>query len=140
MSDRTIEPIARAVILLGDDIVLCQAVGKDWYYLPGGHIEYGETARAAIVREMGEELGVTVRVGEFLGGAENQFVQDGKEHHEINLIFSAALSDQPLQSKEDHIQFVRVPLKTLSGITILPKPLHAALLRWIETRQPFWIE
>lgn len=67
---KTIEPLARAVLLIGDDILLCQAVGQGWYYLPGGHIEYGETARGALVREVQEELGVAAQVGEFVGGSE----------------------------------------------------------------------
>jgi 8-oxo-dGTP diphosphatase len=45
-----------------------EAAGR--WELPGGKVEPGETARSALVREIAEELGCTVEVGDWLDGAQ----------------------------------------------------------------------
>ncbi len=39
---------------------------KDWWELPGGKIEAGESPQAALVREIREELSTDIRVDKFL--------------------------------------------------------------------------
>ena len=50
-----IEVIARGVCVAGGRVLLCRAKGGSSTYLPGGHVEFGETGREALVREMREE-------------------------------------------------------------------------------------
>ena len=47
----------------GDRLLLQNRIKKDWkgYTLPGGHVEQGESFVDAVVREMKEETGLTVR-------------------------------------------------------------------------------
>ncbi|MBO0472833.1 NUDIX hydrolase [Enterococcus ureasiticus] len=56
----------------GTEIVLIQAPNGA-YFLPGGEIEQGETKETAIHREMIEELGIEVVIGEYLGQADEYF-------------------------------------------------------------------
>ena len=70
-----IEVIARGVCVRDGKILLCRAKGGATTYLPGGHVEFGETGREALVREVKEELGVDAGTGEFLGVVENSFQQ-----------------------------------------------------------------
>lgn len=54
--------------------------GKDFYALPGGHLEWGEDPKTCIVREVIEELGVEPKVGDLLyvntfSGGETQYVE-----------------------------------------------------------------
>ena len=101
-----IETIARGVAVIGGEVLLCRAKGGKTSYLPGGHIEFGETAREALVREIREELGVESETGRFLGAVENSFMQHGKPHAEINLVFELKFADKPeAKAKEDWIEF-----------------------------------
>lgn len=65
MSDRIVR-VAAAVILRGDGQVLLaqRPVGKvyaGFWEFPGGKLEAGESPHAALVRELHEELGLTIR-------------------------------------------------------------------------------
>ena len=101
-----IEVIARGVCVQEGKILLCRAKGGATTYLPGGHIEFGETGRQALVREVKEELGVDAETGAFLGVVENAFEQHGKPHAEINLVYELKLpSTTPALAREDWIEF-----------------------------------
>ena len=57
---------SRAIIVHGDKILL-NCFGDGLYYnFPGGGIEENETAKQAVVREVMEESGLTVKVGELV--------------------------------------------------------------------------
>ena len=101
-----IEVIARGVCVQDGKILLCRAKGGATTYLPGGHIEFGETGRQALVREVKEELGVDAETGAFLGVVENAFEQHGKPHAEINLVYELNLPvATPARAREDWIDF-----------------------------------
>jgi 8-oxo-dGTP pyrophosphatase MutT (NUDIX family) len=69
-------------------------VKGDWYYRSiGGSVEYGETAREAVLREAMEELNTIIEVtGEPLI-LENLFIHEGKKGHEINFVFPCRFTD-----------------------------------------------
>ena len=101
-----IEVIARGVCVRDGKLLLCRAKGGVTTYLPGGHVEFGETGREALVREVKEELGIDAGTGTFLGVVENSFQQHGKPHAEINLVYELALpADAEAKSQEDWIEF-----------------------------------
>lgn len=116
-----IETIARGVAIIDGEVLLCRAKGGKSSYLPGGHIEFGETAREALVREIREEMGVEATTGRFLGAVENSFMQHGKPHAEINLVFELKFAEKPeAAAKEDWIEFEWVRLDELERANLLP--------------------
>jgi 8-oxo-dGTP diphosphatase len=57
--------VVAAMLVLDGAVLLChRSTDRQWYPdtwdLPGGHIEPKETAQAALVRELREELGITL--------------------------------------------------------------------------------
>ena len=61
----------------GDKILLQNRLAEDWkgYTLPGGHIERGESITDAVIREMKEETGLTIKSPRLCGV--KQFPIDG---------------------------------------------------------------
>jgi ADP-ribose pyrophosphatase YjhB (NUDIX family) len=69
-----------------------------YHRLIGGSVELGETHRDAIVREVAEELGATIRDLAFVATVENIFRIDGVLGHEIVFLYSGRLDPQPAAS------------------------------------------
>lgn len=117
-----IETIARGVAVRDGKILLCKAKGGSSTYLPGGHIELGETGREALVREIKEETGLNSTTGRFLGVVENSFVQKGKKHSEINLVYELDVEspDGSVSAAEDWIEFEWRELGDLDAANLLP--------------------
>ena len=121
-----IETIVRGVAIQDGKVLLCRAKGGKTTYLPGGHIEFGEKAAEALVREIKEELGAESKCGEFLGMLENAFLQHGKRHCEINLIYRLELPPgTPAAAKEDWIEFEWRDLTSLDEANLLPENIKA---------------
>lgn len=59
----TVELTVLCLIRRGDEYLLQDRIKKDWrgFTLPGGHVEPGESIVDAVVREMKEETGLTVK-------------------------------------------------------------------------------
>jgi 8-oxo-dGTP pyrophosphatase MutT (NUDIX family) len=60
----------------------------------GGGIEFGETSAEAIVREVQEELGLSMSDVRLLGTLESLFVYNGEPGHEIVQVYDATFVDQ----------------------------------------------
>ena len=106
-SSQSIETIARGVLIHAGHVLLCQALdsqGEPKYaYLPGGHVEFGESAADALAREFIEEAGLEVQVGACMLVGENRFTQPSKHkkrtskrRHEYTLVFHVEhVGEQP---------------------------------------------
>ena len=130
-----IETIARGVCAADGKVLLCKAKGGSSTYLPGGHIEFGETAAEALVREMKEESGLDVEVGKLLGVLENSFLQHGEKHCEINLVYEMSLSprrdgaDSAVNAIEPWIEFEWRDIGDLASANLLPTEISKFITR-----------
>lgn len=132
--------IARGFLMRGEEIILCRVKNAEWFFLPGGHIEDGESARATLLRELREEIGNSdYEITSFIGVCENIFsLEENVLQHEINIIFKVEIPHEiKIDAKEDHIEFVSVAKKSLKDYKILPNALKDGLLEWLENKKPF---
>ncbi|MEG2465547.1 MAG: NUDIX domain-containing protein [Kiritimatiellia bacterium] len=130
-----IETIARGVMIRNDKLLVCCPKEGGRCYLPGGHIEFGETARQALVREIREEMGLECTAENFLAVTEDAFEQKAQRHCEINLIFEMSIagveSSHPPCAKEAWITFAWVPMSQLAQAHLLPAQLVENLPTWL---------
>lgn len=124
-----IEIIARGLLIERGQLLLCRNVEKNYRYLPGGHVEFGESAASALAREFLEETGAKVRVGALLLSTEGVFRRKARLNHEINLVFHVErLSGGEIESLEPKIAFDWVSKRGLSATELRPR----LLARWLR--------
>ncbi len=156
-----IELIARGFIVSHGKVLLCQSVKHGYYYLPGGHIEFGEHAQVALQREFVEETGLESSIGELVLSSEHRFNDGKSEHHEINLVFlveqlgrirsdwnrskAESSSDQEapthVESMESKIRFEWVDLGMIVSADVRPVEMKAWLMSGgvIDPNQGRWM-
>lgn len=134
------ELIVRALVIRDRKILVCQTVGRDYFFLPGGHVEFNETMRDALRRELYEEMGAILKDAEFIGGIENLFEQEGVQKHEVSFIFNVDIDLKHIVSKESHVEFFWFPMDKFVDAVIAPPALKDVVLKWITEREPFFIE
>jgi ADP-ribose pyrophosphatase YjhB (NUDIX family) len=88
VSERRAEVAVGAVVRRGDELLLVRRAHEPEagrWSVPGGRVEPGEGLVAAVAREVREETGLTVEVGELAGWTER--IDD--RHHYVILDFFA---------------------------------------------------
>ena len=78
------------------------SVKETYYHRPlGGGVEPGETTRAAVAREITEELGLQIGALKLLGVLENIFVLDGQPKHEIVFVYDGCFVDESVYAQSE---------------------------------------
>lgn len=136
--EKTIEILVRGVCVQNGKLLVCQSKKAANTYLPGGHVEWQEKAAEGLRREIEEELGVKAVIREFLGAVEHTFIQKGKRHCEINLMFRMDIpclsSDNTPEACEHWISFKWIPLSGLGRNHLEPRPLRKLVPEWVKNQ------
>lgn len=129
--ENTTELIVRTLIKEDDKILLCKNKERGHYFLPGGHVEFGDTLQDTIYKEMEEEIGLTksdIKNVSFVNYLESSYTENKVPHCELNMIFNLELSDKKrVRSKEGHIDFEWVSLSDIETINLLPTDIKKFL-------------
>lgn len=135
--------IVRGLLLYGDSVILCRVKDAKWFFLPGGHIEDGESAKVALLRELREEIGEgDYNITSFVGACENIFpLEEGVFQHEMNIILAVNVPEgiEP-KTKEGHIEFISVAKNDLKNYKILSANLKDGIIEWLYSNKPFFKE
>lgn len=141
ISQNNIHVLSRAVIIDQGHILLCKTLDLpiSFYFLPGGHVEYGESVETSVLRELYEETGAKCRIKRFLGCLEFSFEPGHSSichNHEYNFIFEAesgALKiNHAIPQLEPHIELVWIPLSQMTDIDFRAEPLRTLLPEWLK--------
>lgn len=135
---KKIDILVRGLIIHNGKILVCKKKNKRYYFLPGGHVEFGESAIKALKRELKEELDLLFKKYYFVGGSEHRFIEEKKVFQEINLVFRVFPKKLKTKSKENHLQFFLLDKKQFSKEKILPKILKRGILNWLKNKKIFW--
>lgn len=126
---------AAGVAIDGGCALLHRTVGEDFWALPGGRVEFGETSIDALTREMREELGLSVQIGRLLWVAESFLVDGGLCVHGIGLYYAMELPGDfanraPFEvvDGQNRLVFAWHPLTDLAGLTVYPPFLRKGLV------------
>ena len=131
-----IEIVVRGVCLSNDHLLVCRNIARGNIYLPGGHVEWGETSPQALAREWLEELACPCTPTRFLGILEQRY----GDTCELGLYFHCTspslTSSTPPPSPEPHIAFDWLPLASLPHSPLLPADLRPLLPLWLSNPPP----
>ncbi|PYI51012.1 NUDIX domain-containing protein [Paenibacillus flagellatus] len=139
----TFRHIARALIIDRNRMLVVRMKGAH-SFLPGGGVELGEGAEAALKRELREELGVTsCDIVRFLGVVE--FGMEENHYHEINHLFEVRCdgltSDAAPPSAESHLEFywIEPTVEELRRHNVLPFLVQDMIPRLLSEGKPLFV-
>ncbi len=92
-----------AVIINEKRLLVLKDNHANYYYLPGGRVQFGETAENALLRELKEELNITPTIVRPLFLNQSFFNEDviKKDFHEICIYFLVDISKTDILSRGD---------------------------------------
>ncbi len=135
-SGAQIEVLTRGVCVVDGQLLLSRNRKVGNVYLPGGHIDFGETGAAALVREIAEEMGCAAVAGDFIGCVEHFFEQAGEAKAEINLLYHLEVTGITPASEppccESWIEFFWYPLADIGQSKLEPAVLRQHLGAWLQ--------
>ncbi|AEP93001.1 MULTISPECIES: 8-oxo-dGTP diphosphatase MutT [Bacillus] len=126
--------VAAAVIQNDKNMILCalrsptMSLANLWEF-PGGKLEEGENAQEALVREIHEELGCKIEVGEIIADIHHEY-----EKIIINLISIQAKIIEGEPFAKEHSELRWVPVSELESLEWAPADIPTVNLLKNETK------
>ncbi len=129
----------KAIVVRNDALLVLKMRDDDddWFILPGGGQEVGETVHEAVRRECREEIGADVQVQSlrFIRdyiGRHHEFAATDGDVHQVELMFECTLVSEPSAPTvpdQGQIGHAWLPLVDLASYRLYPRALVGVLAR-----------
>ena len=119
-----------AIIEANGLILISKVIKDDFFFLPGGRVQIGETTEDALIREMTEELDVKATLSGLAFIVENFFHYEEEAFHELGFFFKVDGSKLNLPQHEEireDIQFFWHDANNIEYLNLKPKFLISEL-------------
>ena len=134
--------LGRAVIEYQGHFLVARAIGESNTFLPGGHVETGESVPDAIQREIMEECGLAAEIGRYLGAVEHRWSEEDRENFEVNHLFQVTLPEissfDIIESREPHLELLWAAPSQLQELNLQPCPLISILRGYRDRSEAVW--
>ena len=128
---------AAAILLRDGCVLLCRDNSNRLWYVPGGRVELGESSETALVREMSEELKVSVQIERLVWVVETFWASNPDQVHEICLYYLVSIPESTVPSTTDEFTIEESDgqkntfrwwrFEELAGARVYPSFLRTAL-------------
>lgn len=126
------------IIKRDNKILFVEMDNNNFFCLPGGYVELGETSEEACLRELEEETTKKFKIDNYCGVLENYFINKyHKKVHEISMYYQVSLIDEMdmndfslVENDKGHfikLNFKWIDIKKLDNYNIEPKVLKNIL-------------
>ena len=148
-----------AILIHEGRVLLERTIGKNEYYLPGGHVQPLEKTDETLIRELREELHSEMEITGFAGVGELFFPWEGRTIQQLCFYYRVRFRTEkgapgipaegrfdgfdPAETRHYHLEYVWVPLEQLDRIRIRPGNILPLLLDRDENAPPrrfVWVQ
>lgn len=131
---------SRAIIFLGGKVLLIHRVrdSLEYWVTPGGKVEEGETLEEAVKREVKEEIGIDVDVGEKVLEVTNRVYDENNEQHFFLCMHRAGRLGDGTDEKilrpdpNDFSEIVSVNLEEIQFMNVVPAEVKTCIADTFE--------
>ncbi len=148
---KSIRNSAKAIIIRDNRLLAIRNTtdGQNWYLLPGGGQNHGESLIDALKRECMEEASILVEVGDILFvrdyiSKNHEFAETENDAHQVEFMFHCTIAeDAEPEMGADADQWQTgvqwLPLSRLSDFALYPSALKKALSGGIPERASVYL-
>lgn len=107
----------KGVLCRNGKILILKTARSGRWELPGGRMDFGESAERAFKREIKEELGFKkAKLGKFINIWSFTNIRNGTNHHFIILDFEFFTDEDKIKLSKEHIDYKWIGIKEISKI------------------------